>query len=192
MPKIAIDYSTRQVSFYKFVCQNEDITSSYVGHTVDFIQRKGQHKRACNNPNLINHHFQIYQTIRDNGGWDNWRMIEIESRLVKDRREADRIEQEWMNELKSNMNTQKSFRGETKQESHHQYYIDNADKNREKMKQYRIKHADEAKEYKKQYAIKNAVNIKEYRIKNADKIKEQKKQAYLKRKEKSKLNALSL
>ena len=83
MPKIATDYSTREISFYRFVCNDPEIQSSYVGHTVDFNRRKSQHKSCCNNSNDKYHHLQIYQTIREYGGWDNWRMIEIESRLVK-------------------------------------------------------------------------------------------------------------
>ena len=112
--------------------------------------------------------------IREHGMWDNWRMIEIESRLVKDKREAERIEQEYIDKLKTDMNTRKSFiNEETLKEQMKQYRIENADKNRE-------------------YRIKNADKIKEYRIKNADKLKEQKRQYYIKKKEKSEFNASSL
>ena len=197
MTKIATDYSTRPVSFYKFVCQNEEIQSSYVGHTVDFTKRKGHHKKCCNGDSYKSHNTPIYKIIRDNGGWDNWRMIEIESRLVKDKREAERIEQEWIDNLKSNMNTRKAFGGETKEEYYTQYRIDNIDRLKEQIKQYYIENADKKREYNKQYVIENADKIKEqqkqyyienadkrkqYRIENANKIKEQKRQAYLKKK----------
>ena len=201
MPKIATDYSTREISFYRFVCNDPEIQSSYVGHTVDFNRRKAQHKSVCNNPNARIHHLQIYQTIKEYGGWDNWRMLEIESRLVKDKREAERIEQEYIDNLKANLNTCKAFRGETTQETHRLYRIENADKIKEQNKQYRIenaekikeqqkeyhiKNADKIKELKKQYRIENADKIKQYHIENADKIKEQKKQYRIENAEKIK------
>tara|TARA_R110000868_G_scaffold76995_1_gene220996 strand:- start:952 stop:1470 length:519 start_codon:yes stop_codon:yes gene_type:complete len=164
MTKIAIDYSTRPVSFYKFICQNEEITSSYVGHTVDFTKRKGHHKKCCNGDNYKSHNTPIYKIIRDNGGWDNWRMIEIESRLVKDKREAERIEQEYIEKLKSDMNSMKAFRIIP-------YAIENADKIKEQRKQYRIDNADKLKEQDKQKYIKHG-----------DKIREKRRQAYLKKK----------
>jgi hypothetical protein len=138
MPKIAIDYSTRQVSFYKFVCNDPEIQSTYVGSTVDFTKRKCQHKSCCNNINSPKY-YPIYQIIRDNGGWNNWKMIEIESRLVKDKREAERIEQEYIEKLKSDMNSKKAFR----------------------LIPYRIENADKINEYKKQYRIENLDKLKE-------------------------------
>jgi hypothetical protein len=41
-------------------------------------RRKWQHKNACNNETYKNYYFNVYKFIRDNGGWDNWDMIEIE------------------------------------------------------------------------------------------------------------------
>ena len=201
--RIAINYETTKVSFYRFVCNDPEIKSSYVGHTNNFRERKASHKRACNNPTDKIHHLQIYQTIREHGGWGEWKMLEIESRLVKDKREAERIEQEWIDKLKADMNSQKAFRGETRQETQRLYRIENADK----IKQYRIENADKLKEQKKEYHIKNAdkrkqycidnadkrkEQMKQYRIVNADKIKEQEKQYRLKKKEQSKLNASPL
>jgi hypothetical protein len=188
MPKIAIDYSTRQVSFYKFVCQNEEITSSYVGSTVDFTKRKCDHKKCCNGDNYKSHNTPIYKTIRDNGGWDNWKMIEIESRLVKDKREAERIEQEWIDKLKSNMNSQKAFRvipyrienAEKLNKDKRQYRIENPDKLKEQDRQKYIKHGDKIRENKRQYVIDNADKLKEqrkqYYIENADKVKAKRRQ----------------
>tara|TARA_R110000868_G_scaffold89353_1_gene248764 strand:+ start:326 stop:964 length:639 start_codon:yes stop_codon:yes gene_type:complete len=171
MTKIATDYSTRPVSFYKFVCNNPEIKSSYVGHTIAFNKRKGYHKQNCNTCD-----FKIYQMIRDNGGWDNWRMIEIESRLVKDKREAERIEQEWIEKFEADMNSHKAFGGETIEEYRKQYRIENADKIKEYLKQYYLENADAFKEYNKQVRLDNHEKIrhreKRYRLENNDKVKE--------------------
>jgi hypothetical protein len=158
MPRIATNYETTPVSFYRFVCNDPEIQSSYVGQTVNFRERKHQHKIACN---TTNYHTKIYQTIRDNGGFDNWRMIEIESRLVKDKREAERIETELMEKFQSDMNIRKSVRTETVDEYNHNYYQKNADKIKEQSKQYRLENADKCSEYHKQYHLKNPNKIKE-------------------------------
>jgi len=46
--------------------------------------------------------------VKDNGGWDKFRMIEVEKYPCSDRREADKRETEIMKELKANLNTYKS------------------------------------------------------------------------------------
>lgn len=136
MPRIATNYETTEVSFYRFVCNDPEIKSSYVGHTVNFKERKHNHKSICNNSNPLGkgYNYKIYQTIRDNGGWDNWRMIEIEKRFVKDKREAERIETDLMKTQEADMNSYKAFCGfKTREEYTKQYRIENADK----IKNYR-------------------------------------------------------
>lgn len=153
MPKIAIDYSTREVSFYKFVCNDPEIKSNYVGSTVDFTKRKASHKSTCNNPNIKDYTYKIYQTIRENGGWEEWRMIEIEKRIVKDKREAERIEQEWIDKLQSDMNSHKAYSGcETKVEYDKQYY-----------KQYYLEHKEEVNEKRRQHHLENREKLNERR-----------------------------
>ena len=175
MPKIAIDYLTREISFYKFICNNPEIQSSYVGSTVDFTKRKSKHKSCCNNnPFNKEYNFKIYQTIRDNGGWDNWRMIEIEKRLVKDKREADRIEQEWIEKIQADMNSMRAF---------------GIDKNafKEYQKNWCIENADAISKQKKEYRLNNAEaiakNKKRYNSEKAVEISKQKKEYYLKKKQ---------
>ena len=86
----AIDYSTKEVSFYKIVCNDFDVKDCYVGHTINFTERKAHHKKVCNGENYKQHHYKIYETIRANGGIGNWNMIEIEKRIVSSQREAER------------------------------------------------------------------------------------------------------
>ena len=71
MPKGKIDYS--KTIIYKLCCKDVNITDEYVGGTTNFYGRKGNHKGKCNNSNT-----RVYKFIRENGGWDNWEMIEIE------------------------------------------------------------------------------------------------------------------
>ena len=134
----AVDYATTPVSFYKFVCIDPEIKSTYVGHTTNFIKRKADHKKVCNGEHYRKHNQKIYQMIRDHLGWDNWRMIEIEKRIVKNKREAERIEQEFIEQLHSDMNIYKAHCGfETKQEYMKERYQEHRDevvfKNKEKI-----------------------------------------------------------
>ena len=48
---------------------------------------------------------KLYQMIRENGGWDMFRMIEIEKYPCNDRREAEKRENEVMKSLKASMNS---------------------------------------------------------------------------------------
>jgi len=100
MPKTDVDYSNTII--YKIFCKDESITDVYVGHTTNFIQRKYAHKTGCNN---LNNKIKIYNTIRCNGGWDNWDMIEIAKYDCKDSTEARIKEQEHYDILKATLNS---------------------------------------------------------------------------------------
>ena len=77
MPKVPVDYN--KTIIYKLVhkddVKNENI---YVGSTTNFVQRKWDHATCCNGPLQKSHQQLKYQYIRENGGWKNWLMIEIE------------------------------------------------------------------------------------------------------------------
>ena len=50
--------------------------------------------------------------IRNNGGFEMFKMIEVEKYPCKDKREAERRENEVIKELKANLNSMTSFRTE--------------------------------------------------------------------------------
>jgi len=76
MPKNKIDYSNTVI--YKIFCKNENVNDLYIGHTTNFYQRKSCHKNACENSKNSLYDIKLYKTIRENGGWDNWKMIQLE------------------------------------------------------------------------------------------------------------------
>jgi hypothetical protein len=100
MPKEIVDYSNTII--YKIYCKNFDITDIYVGHTTNFIKRKALHKSQCNN---LNNKVKIYETIRQNGGWSNWDMIEIEKYPCNDSNEAGKRERYWYELNHTTLNT---------------------------------------------------------------------------------------
>lgn len=102
MPKIDIDYSNTII--YKIYCDDSTVTDLYVGHTTNFIQRKHTHKQNCINENTPHYQLNLYKVIRDNGGWDNWRMEIVTSANCKDHYEARIKEQEYITSLNATLN----------------------------------------------------------------------------------------
>jgi hypothetical protein len=101
MVKKEVDYSNTVI--YKIVCKDESIKDLYVGHTTNFDNRKYQHKLACNNNKL--NKCKIYKIINENGGWDNWEMIEIEKVNCQNLLEARQKENEHYNLLNATLNS---------------------------------------------------------------------------------------
>ena len=114
MPKIPIDYS--KTVMYKIVCNDLDIKDVYVGNTTEFTKRKAEHKAGCCKENHKEYSKMLYQFIRENGGWDNFSMLEIEKFPCADGNEARARERYWFEELKATLN--KVRPSITKEEKH--------------------------------------------------------------------------
>jgi len=155
MPKVSnkIDYSKTPISFYRFVCNDENVTDSYVGHTSNFRQRKWAHKNKCNNPLGRMYNAKIYQTIRANGGWDAWDMVEIKTQMCEGIRDATRVEQELMNELKSTMNSARAYVSPELRKQEALNYNAN----------YRATHKDQTAKYNAQYRATHKAEAAHYR-----------------------------
>ena len=102
MKKKFIDYSNTII--YKICCKDENVKSIYVGHTTDFEVRKNSHKSSCKN-----NHLKIYKVIRENGGWDNWEMVEIARYNCKNNCEARKKEQEHFENLNADLNSSSPY-----------------------------------------------------------------------------------
>ena len=150
MPKKIIDFS--KTIIYKIVCNDLNITDVYVGHTTNFIKRKAQHKSICNNPNSKSYNLKIYNTIRDNGGFDNWSMIQIEKfQDCNDINEACARERYWYELLNAKLNT--NCPGRNKAEYIKDYYQDNKDKIQKVNKEYYEDNKDKINAIKKTHYI---------------------------------------
>jgi hypothetical protein len=178
MPKIAIDYANTII--YKIVCNDLQVTDCYVGHTTNFNQRKNSHKSTCNNDNNKKHNLKIYKIIRENGNWDNWKMIEIEKHPCEDAHEASARERFYYEQQNSTLNSQIPLR--TKEE----YIIENKEKMKENRRLYQINNKEKLSIKKKEYYENNNEKIKEYSKINEVKIKARSKEYREKNKEKSK------
>ena len=107
MPKTEIDYSNTII--YKITCKDTAVTDVYVGHTTNFVQRKHGHKQSCINDKHNNHNCKLYQVIRENGGWNNWKMEIVNFFDCKDHYEARQKEQEYFDSLKATLNSIEPF-----------------------------------------------------------------------------------
>ena len=163
MPKLPMDYS--KCCIYK-IEHVDDEKLVYVGHTTCFDKRKTKHKSNCKNDNDKHYNYKVYQMIRENGGWDMFKMIEVEKYPCNDRREAERRENEVMKELKASMNMRKSFRTKDEITEYHKeydtnYYEENKPKIQEKVKKYRENNKTKIKEKSKEYRENNKTKIQE-------------------------------
>jgi hypothetical protein len=163
MPLTEIDYS--KTIIYKIVCKDLDVKCCYTGHTTNMTKRKNKHKSDCNNETSAKHNLKVYQTIRDNRGWDNFSMLQIEEFPCKNIHEASARERFQYENIRSNMNSQVPGR------NYNEWYVDNRTerllqkKNQAKISLYQKKHYEENQE-------KILERVKEYKISNSEKIKE--------------------
>jgi hypothetical protein len=97
------DYS--KSSIYKLCCLDYNITDIYIGSTVTMKARKHMHKSSCYNENRNAYHLPVYKFIRDNGGWDNWAMVEIEKYEAEDKQELHKRERYWLETLGATLNS---------------------------------------------------------------------------------------
>lgn len=174
-----MDYS--KTIIYKICCKDINILDCYIGHTTNFTKRKNQHKSVCNNITDDNYNRYVYTVIRDNGGWDNWNMIQLEEFSCNNKREAEAKEREWIENLKPtlNKNMPYSLYAENPEKYKQEWYEEKKEVILEKRKQHYEENKDEILLKVKQYAEENKDKIKdyqdEYREKNKEKLAEQKK-----------------
>ena len=184
MPKKEMDYS--KCVIYKIQHKdNNDLL--YVGHTTNFIKRKNQNKTGSLS-NGVKYNYKLYQTIRENGGWDDFNMIVVKEFPCENKQQATTEEDRIMREMKATMNTLRAFlTDDERKEILHQYQNDNKElikerkikycqNNKEKIQeykqQYRQKTKEHIEEYGRQYYEKNKEKIREYKNKNKEHIQQ--------------------
>ena len=146
-----MDYTKSVI--YKIACLNTSVKEIYVGSTLNFKQRKREHKCNCNNPNDKSYNYYVYKFIREHGGWENWDMFIIKNLACNSRRELLIEEDRVMRDLNASLNTY--------------YPVLDIEKNKERLqlydKEYREKNKEHLQLYKKEYHEKNKEKINAYR-----------------------------
>ena len=132
MPKVPMDYSKTHI--YKIVCNDLNVKDCYLGHTTNFAKRKNQHKRTCYNEKDRHYNIYLYKFIRENGGWENFDMILINTHNLNNSMEARQKEREYIEQIKPSLN---------------------------KIIPYKSK--EEIKEYVKEWSKENATHLQQYK-----------------------------
>ena len=151
MPKLPTDYSKTVIYIIK--CKDNNITEEYIGSTTNFKIRKANHKNACNNEKDKCYNLKVYKYIRENGGWNNWSMIELEKYSCNDKREAEKREEEIRIDRKAKLNMIKAFC------TRKQYYEEHKEYYKELNKKYREENKEEIIINKKNYYEENKEEI---------------------------------
>ena len=139
---------------YKLCHQNDlENNNIYVGSTTNFRNRKNRHKTSCCNEKDKNYNFNVYQFIREHGGWEQFVMIPIEVFPCNDKKELEVKERFYIELLKPKLNQVIPTR--TKKE----YWCDNKEKRQDIQKKYYDNNIEKRKEYIKN----NKENIKNYK-----------------------------
>jgi hypothetical protein len=159
MPKLPMKYANTII--YKLCCNDVNVKEEYVGHTTNFTKRKAQHKICCCNDTNKQNKYYVYQFIRENGGWDNWSMVEIEKYNCANKNEAEKRERYWIETLKAKLNKHIPTR------TNKEFREDNKEKVKEYQKLYREENKEKIKEVVKQYYEDNKTKISEKRAKNS-------------------------
>jgi hypothetical protein len=155
MPRKAINFQNTII--YKIVCKDLLVTQCYVGHTTDFTNRKRSHKCACNNSNNKDYNMYVYTFIRENGGFENFDMIEVEKYPCLDVNGACKRERYWIETLNAELNqviptrTTKEYYKEHIEhlkEYHKKWYEENRDEYNKKRRENKNENNRKQREYR--------------------------------------------
>ncbi len=173
---------TKNFVMYKICPKNKELQFCYVGQTENFANRKRQHIRNTTNESDKKHyHLKHYQTIRENGGWDEWEMIELEKFNGKTKVEARIREQELIKEHNATLNMLSAYiteeeRKATKKAITEKFREENKEYLKEQTKKYKEEHKEVIAQQMKKYRQENKDAIyqktKEYRENNKEKHQE--------------------
>jgi len=146
-------------TIYKLRCKNPDVTDCYVGRTIDVTMRGKSHKGKCNNEKCKEYNFKVYKCIRENGGFENWFLEEIETieHDSEDTTPAREREYYWFNEFKATLNNN------TPNQSHTVSSKIWRENNKEYLK-------EQGKEYIEKNKEKIKIRTKAYYEKNKEKL----------------------
>ena len=141
------------VRYYIYMLVHKDdinFNNIYIGSTSNFKQRRYNHKSICNNLNNPSYNKNIYNYIRENGGWFDWDMIRIDNiECTGDKKErnltAFKLEQFWCKYYNSKLNVVRPYR--TLEE--HKEQLKNANN------KWRSKNPNYSKEYYKKKMLLN-------------------------------------
>ena len=137
---------------YKITCKDQNIKSTYVGHTFNLNKRSLNHKSVCNNPNNKQYNSRLYETIRNNDGFNNWTIEVIENYVecssINDARARERY---WCEELNADLNKNKPIISDDELKEYMKEYMKKYNKDYQKTEKYKNYQREYQKDYQKDY-----------------------------------------
>jgi len=95
---------------YKLFCDNAN--EFYIGSSFDMKARKRNHKNNCNNIKQKEYNYKVYQYIRENKGFENWKFEILVEKEFENKTALKIKEKECINLLKPSLNIQNPYRTE--------------------------------------------------------------------------------
>jgi hypothetical protein len=95
---------------YKLCC--DGINEFYIGSSFNIKERKRKHKSDCNNANSKKYNIKVYQYIRANGGFDNWKFEILVEKEFENKTDLHIKEKECIVLLKPSLNSYSAYQTE--------------------------------------------------------------------------------
>jgi hypothetical protein len=92
------------VMFYKICHRQDEDKDFYIGSTTNMGVRKYAHKRRCNDEKIRGHNYPVYKYIRENGGWDCFKIQVLEEGIYNDRSLCNQREASLIREYEAKLN----------------------------------------------------------------------------------------
>lgn len=89
---------------YKLCSRDVSVKKIYVGITTNLRNRKYYHNVACNTIKNKNYNLPVYKYIRENGGFQNWDIIQLERVEYNTRSELNSRERYYIELLNAELN----------------------------------------------------------------------------------------
>jgi len=170
MPISKVDYNTSNTVIYKIQCVDGSCDFVYFGSTTNFACRKSQHKSICNNENNPAYNLNLYKTIRENKGWENFEMCLVEVYPCENKQQLVIREQFYIDSNRNNMNSHRAYITkedaiEYKKECDRTYYLLNREHKIEYDKTYYLLNKEHITERTKKWNEDNKEHLAEIKKK---------------------------
>ena len=109
-------------TIYKIVCKDLEIKDCYVGSTTNFNRRKQEHKSRYKSVNSKEYNYKVYQFIRENGGFSNFDITEIERYSALDKNDLHKRERFWLEIFNSTLNSLNPIISEEEKKEYNKEY----------------------------------------------------------------------
>tara|TARA_R110000782_G_C14577698_1_gene388146 strand:- start:73 stop:627 length:555 start_codon:yes stop_codon:yes gene_type:complete len=140
-----------EYTFYKLSIGDK----CYIGSTADFHNRTKSHRNDCNNENGKNYNYKLYQYIRENGCWNDVKVMIIDKIIYNHKEQAREMETKFMLMFNAELNSRYPKR------SIKEWYVDNRERETERGRKYYEKNKDQVRKRCEKYRETNREIIRE-------------------------------